>query len=664
MVKKANNKPGFNGSDKDQRTVQLSALFAALPDNYFLIDQQGTILSYRVRPGVSLIDDPVAYIGSNVADILPPAPSALFKEHMRQQHDAQDVVTWEYHIDLEGKRWDREAHLCPLSGSDEMVLVVRDITKQRQAERERAEAEERLERIISNLPGAVISRRFDGSEFPYHDTNFPKVVYASPQTAEIWGVSAKDMCDIRGLTEPMVNTDDIKDFSKKVRKALENFEAYSFRFRITTYAGEQKWLETNTKAYKHKDGYTYTDGFVLDVTKEVQAQEQLEAQRKIADRAQKLDSIGQLTGGMAHDFNNLLAAIMFSLEMLRDEETDEGHLSLIDNCLTAAQRGADLTRSMLAFASKASLDPSVIDLNKLVEETRNWAGRTLPSNIEIETSLSEELSPTMVDVSSTESALLNLLVNARDAMPDGGKLTIETQNVRLDEASLDAHPKKVAPGQYIMLAVSDTGHGIPAEIVSRIFEPFFTTKPPDKGAGLGLSMVFGFMQQSGGTVQVTSEAGVGAVFKLYFKAYLEEDEGLVEDTIQIKNLLGDGRKILVVEDDKMVLSILVKTLEKAGYRVTSAKTGDEALALFKADPRFDLLLTDIMMPGTLKGRALSRAVRETVPDLPVVFMSGYENEATDQNNEPYSDDIRLTKPVSRVDMLTAIMTSLTAQLKD
>ena len=236
----------------------------------------------------------------------------------------------------------------------------------------------------------------------------------------------------------------------------------------------------------------------------------------------------------------------------------------------------------------------------------------------------------------------------------------------LVEASIlfDSVDKDEIPEATINISISDCGQGIAKQDIAHLFEPFFTTKPPDKGAGLGLSMVFGFMQQSGGAVQVTSEAGVGAVFKLYFKAYLEEDEGLVEDTIQIKNLLGDGRKILVVEDDKMVLSILVKTLEKAGYRVTSAKTGDEALALFKADPRFDLLLTDIMMPGTLKGRALSRAVRETVPDLPVVFMSGYENEATDQINEPYSDDIRLTKPVSRVDMLTAIKTSLAAQLKD
>ncbi|KAE9627879.1 hybrid sensor histidine kinase/response regulator [Parasedimentitalea maritima] len=413
MVKKANNKPGFNGSDKDQRTVQLSALFAALPDNYFLIDQQGTILNYRVRSGVSLIDDPVAYIGSNVADILPPAPSALFKEHMRQQHDAQDVVTWEYHIDLEGKRWDREAHLCPLSGSDEMVLVVRDITKRRQAERERAEAEERLERIISNLPGAVISKKFENSEYP-------QVVYASPQTSDIWGVSADDMCNIKGLTEPMVNTNDLKTYAEHVSRALENFESYSFRYRITTHTGENKWLETNTRAYKHEDGYTYTDGFVLDVTKEVIVQKQLETQRKIADRAQKLDSIGQLTGGMAHDFNNLLAAIMFSLELLRDDETDEQNLAMIDNSLTAAKHGAELTRSMLAFASKASLDPSVIDLNRLVTETRSWAGRTLPSNIEVKTSLSTDLGPIMADVSSTESALLNLLVNARDAMPDGG----------------------------------------------------------------------------------------------------------------------------------------------------------------------------------------------------------------------------------------------------
>ncbi|KAE9627880.1 response regulator [Parasedimentitalea maritima] len=231
-------------------------------------------------------------------------------------------------------------------------------------------------------------------------------------------------------------------------------------------------------------------------------------------------------------------------------------------------------------------------------------------------------------------------------------------------SDFDVHQKQLTPGQYVMLAVSDTGHGISPEIQERIFEPFFTTKAPGKGTGLGLSMIFGFMQQSGGTVQIYSEPGHGTTFKLYFKAHLQADNRSMAEPTVIENLMGDGQHILVVEDDEKVLPILVETLEKMGYRVTAARTGDEALALFEIHPSFDLLLTDIMMPGNLKGRALSRMVRESAPDLPVIFMSGYASDATNYSNDFQSEGIRLMKPVTRVELLAAIKTSLTAQLRD
>ncbi|KAE9628331.1 ATP-binding protein [Parasedimentitalea maritima] len=630
---------------------RMTALLGALPDNYFRIDQMGAILEYRVRPGFGPVNDPVAFLGCNLADILPPDPLLLFQENMRKQQDTQGVVSWEYTLEYEGERRDREAHLCPISGGEELVLVVRDISKRRQAERQRTLVEARLGRLISNLPGVVLSRKLS----PAGES---EVIYVSPQSEDIWGYTPEEIYTTKDILEGTLDPEDLITLRQLFVTSAEALKPYSHRYQITSRSGQRKWLETNSSAYMQDDGSTLTVGFISDVSAEVRTQEQLEGQRKIADRAQKLESIGQLTGGMAHDFNNLLAAIMGSLELLRDDETDPEHQALIDAGIRATQRGADLTRSMLAFARRASLDPSVIDLNALVNETCNWAGRTLPSSIDINTFLTVGLWPIKADISSTESAVLNLIVNARDAMREGGQLTIETSNIRIDEDYLDARQEKMEPGRYVMLAVSDTGHGIPDAALDKIFEPFFSTKALGAGTGLGLSMILGFMRQSGGMVQVYSEPDVGTTFKLYFKAFTDEVEATVTERVQKVSLTGDGQKILVAEDDKHVLPILVATLEKAGYGVTAARSGDEAFALFEADPTFDLLLTDIMMPGTLKGIALSRAVREKVADLPVIFMSGYSNEATVHGNGLRPEDIRLMKPVMRADLLTAIKETL------
>lgn len=634
-----------------KQSEQMAVLLDALPDNYFHIDNQGTILNYHVHPGVGLINDPVAFAGRNIADILPPIPSALFKENMRKQQDTQDVVAWEYHLNFEGERRDREAHLCPITGSKEIVLVVRDLSKRRQAERQRALAEVRLEQIVASLPGAVVSRIISKTE------GF-QIIYVSPQSEDIWGYTPDEIYANQSLFDSVTHPDDVHEIQQHMFNAIENLKPFSHRFQITHRSGQSKWLETNTSAYRQEDGSTITVGIILDVTEEVKAEQQLEAQKEVAGRAQKLDSIGQLTGGVAHDFNNLLAAIMGCLELLRDDETDAENLSLIDAGLNATKRGAELTKNMLAFARRASLDPSVIDLNKLVDETRLWAGRTLPSNIDVKISLLDELWPIKADISSTESALLNLILNARDAMPEGGKLTIETTNAHIDESDLDPQQETMEPGRYVILAVSDTGHGIPSEKLEHIFEPFFSTKAPNEGTGLGLSTIMGFMQQSGGMVKVFSEIDVGTTFKLYFKASTEEVKPTVAQPPKTENLQGHHQQILVAEDDKNIRPILVAILEKAGYGVTVARSGDEALAIFEASPTIDLLLTDIMMPGNLQGVALSKAVRDKVADLPVVFMSGYANEEADKSNALRSEDIRLLKPIKRVDLLAAIKKSL------
>lgn len=390
-------------------------------------------------------------------------------------------------------------------------------------------------------------------------------------------------------------------------------------------------------------------GTLQDITDEIERDNQIR-------QVQKLESIGKLTGGVAHDFNNLLAVILGNLELLQEKHANIDGDEFIEAAIQATLRGAGLTRNMLSFARRAELEPTRQDINSVVRHTKNWIARTLPEDILIETSLLAGLWPTEVDQNSLENAMLNLILNARDAMPDGGNLTIETANMRIEDEYIQTRHEDIAPGRYVMLAVSDTGQGIPHDNLASVFEPFFTTKQAGKGSGMGLSMVQGFVKQSGGSVQVYSEPGVGTTFKLYFKA---SDAPLSHSKPEFKAervaATDNGKtRILLVEDEPEVLSILQAILRSAGFYVKSATSGDEALQVFLRDSNFDLLMTDIVMPGSLKGTALATELRSLKEELPVVFLSGYASEATVHGNGLRPEDIRLMKPVSRNDLLRSV----------
>jgi signal transduction histidine kinase/ActR/RegA family two-component response regulator len=429
---------------------------------------------------------------------------------------------------------------------------------------------------------------------------------------------------------------------------------------MTARDGTERWLDYHGSS-KTSDGRIIIEAIVLDVTREVAVQQQAEKQREIAYRAQKSESIGLLTGGIAHDFNNLLAVILGNLELLGDEDYKAKQPQLIEAAIAATMRGADLTKNLLAFARKARLTPEILDLNSVVREAKNWMGRTLPESVAVETSLLAGLWPVEVDRSSLESALLNLILNARDAMNRHGNLTIETANIRIDEAYIDTRDEELTPGRYVMLAVSDTGEGVKDSDLAAIFEPFFTTKPPGSGSGLGLSMIAGFMRQSGGTVQVYTELGEGTTFKLYFPAAnASKLKAAAPTPVEASTTNARGQRILLAEDETAVRETLVTILERAGYDVTATVSGDAAYVTFEADPTFDLLLTDIVMPGTLQGTGLATELRKRWTTLPVVFMSGYASEATVHGNGLRPEDIRLMKPVQRADLLAALRKVLKA----
>lgn len=638
-------------NDRQIQAEQMLALIGALPDTYFRIDQDSRILECHSGNVADLLTDPENFIGKRVSEVLPPPAAAQFAQNLEKHLATRQIVTWDYQLDFDTHTEFFEARLCHIAGSTELIAVVRNVSDRRIAEQRRQIAETRMAQVIANLPGVTISAETT-------KTGATFITFVSQQAETIWGYTPDEIYADIGLLTGLAPVVDLSNHAEKLWNEGQPREISKHIVQTTTRDGATKWLELHASATRLADGRIHSDIFTLDVSETIATQAQLETQRELAYRAQKHESIGRLTGGIAHDFNNLLAIIMGNLELLRDELRDEDHHKMIDAGIDASIRGARLTRSMLSFASKARLVPEILDLNKVVTETRNWAGRTLPATISVETSLLAGLWKIKADASSTESALLNLILNARDAMPDGGKLTLETANIRIDQSYADKRGERLLPGRYVMLAVTDTGTGIAPNILVQIFEPFFTTKGPAAGSGLGLSMVHGFMRQSGGTVQVYSEPGVGTTFKLYFKAVSGplDPEHAAAPLINQAHLRG--RRILVVEDEPEVLSAIVTTLEKAGYHVTPAASGDAARAIFEAAPQFDLLLTDIVMPGVLQGTTLSKVLRQTYTDLPVVFMSGYASEATVHGNGLRPEDIRLMKPVRRADLLAAISASL------
>lgn len=524
-----------------------------------------------------------------------------------------------------------------------------DLTDAHIAERERSIASKRLGVIVDNLPGVVFQ-----SVYPL-DGGPPHVAYISEKCFDIWGYTDQEIyADVDILTRAH-DPQDAAAFLEMLDEAARTGEPIYHRYRIVNRDGDVRWLDFHG-ANQATANELRIEAIVLDVTKEVAAEHQLERQKELAFKAQKNESIGQMTGGVAHDFNNLLAVILGSLELLEDDETDETRLRLITAAKEASLRGADLTKNMLAFARKARLEPEVLDINTVVREAQNWIGRAIPESVSVQTSLLAGLWPTEIDRISLESALLNLIINARDAMDGKGKLTIETANVRIDQAYIDARDEELKPGRYVMLAVSDTGEGIDAQTLGHIFEPFYTTKEPGSGTGLGLSMVVGFVRQSFGSVQVYTEEGEGTTFKLYFPV---SDKSLADVTQQVGRARAPvreaaARRILLVEDEQAVRETLTATLTRAGYQIVAAPSGDAALALFKEDDAFDLVVTDIVMPGALQGTSLSHELRKLDPDMPFVFMSGYASEATVHGNGLRPEDIRLMKPVQRADILDAV----------
>jgi signal transduction histidine kinase/DNA-binding response OmpR family regulator/CHASE3 domain sensor protein len=383
-----------------------------------------------------------------------------------------------------------------------------------------------------------------------------------------------------------------------------------------------------------------TGGFlivVMDLTARLRAE-------NMVRQSQKMEAIGHLTGGIAHDFNNLLQIISANLDLMVASDEAKGNVTLgqrLQNALGAVSRGSRLTGQLLAFARRQALDPRSVDLGRVIGDMTDLLRRTLGERIEVEAVIAGGLWNTLVDLTQVENAILNLAINARDAMPDGGKLTLEAANAHLDDTYSAGHAE-VASGQYVMLAVSDTGTGMPPDVMGRVFEPFFTTKPEGKGTGLGLAQAYGFVKQSGGHIKIYSEIGEGTTVKIYLPRTRRARDAA--EPASLLPALGGSERILVVEDDEGVRAAVVDMLTELGYHVLRAENAEAALKLFEGGAKVDLLFTDVVMPGAISTRDFTRQVQAVHPRIKILYTSGYTQNAIVHNGRLDDDAFLLSKP--------------------
>jgi len=486
------------------------------------------------------------------------------------------------------------------------LLEALERARQREALREQ---ERLLRQIIDANPSLIFVKDWNG-----------RFVLVNQATAHVYGTTVDALV---GKTDGDFNrnTEEVAHFLRDDRDVMSSGQPKIIAEEpVTNPAGETRWFQTIKVPLRSPAEGTAT---LLGVATEITERKRLEEQLL---QSQKMEAVGQLAGGVAHDFNNILTAIVGYTDLLAAElASNVRQLEDLEEIRKAARRAAALTRQLLAFSRKQVLEPRIIDVNAVVLNLDKMLRSLISENIELKTDLADNLGAARADPNQIEQVIMNLAINARDAMPDGGTVTIETGNVTLDDAYAGQHVS-VIPGEYVMLAVSDTGCGMDAKTQSRIFEPFFTTKPAGRGTGLGLSTVYGIVKQTGGNIWLYSEPGKGTTFKVYLPAIaaLPEDIGKVAPAEAPRRGAGT---VLVVEDDEQLRRLTHRALDAQGYTVLVADRGGTALDIARRHKgEIDLLLTDVIMPDT-NGRKLAETIRAARPGMRVLYMSGYPDGA-------------------------------------
>ena len=521
----------------------------------------------------------------------------------------------------------------------------RDITAEKEREAELATRTAERDQLWDLSQDMLARANFEGT-----------MSAVSPAWTQVLGWSESEL-----LARPyasFMHPDDMPPTIEAIGRMAQTHQPARFENRIATSEGGWKHIEWTVTP--ERDGANFV-AIGRDLSRNKAREAELEQARQSLRQSQKMEAVGQLTGGLAHDFNNLLAAISGGLQVLKlklQRGQYDGLERYIDIAEASVRRAASLTQRLLAFSRRQTLDPKPVDVNRLIAGMEELVRHSVGPMIELEVVKPHDLWLTKVDPSQLENALLNLCINARDAMmPDGGKLTLVTANESIAEG--DAK-RDMAPGQYISLRVSDTGTGMPPEVAARIFDPFYTTKPLGEGTGLGLSMVYGFVHQSGGQVRVHSEVGLGTSMCLYMPRYCgaAQAEATV-DALPAKP--GHGETIVLIEDEDALRDIVEEVLGDAGYRVLTAQDGPAGLRILNSDTRVDLLVTDVGLPGGLNGRQVADAARLQRPGLKVLFVTGYADTAAVGNGRLAAGMEVITKPFEITALTYKVRTLIDAQ---
>jgi two-component system cell cycle sensor histidine kinase/response regulator CckA len=551
------------------------------------------------------------FLGLRIEDLVPSSDvPALMARLQRLEHE-DSYVAETAHRRKDGSTFPAEAsgRSIEIGGEKYVHTIVRDIT-----ERKRAEAELALTGFsVNHASDSVFWLDPDG-----------RILFVSDSTCERHGYSRDEL-----LTMTVEDLDPSHSREEWAEHWREVKETGALEIETTHRTKEGTWFPVEIRNnYVTFEGVEYGCVFARDITERKQAEETLRNRDEQLRQSQKMEAVGQLAGGIAHDFNNLMAAVVGYSDLLlaREGAFDLTVREDIEEIRRAADRASSLTKQILAFSRRQALRPTVASLNSVLKGMGPLLRHTLGENIDLVTIERDDLGLVEVDVHQFEQVLLNLAVNARDAMSSGGRLTLETANAELDQDYCLTHSEAI-PGRYVMLAVSDTGIGMDEATLGHIFEPFFTTKARDKGTGLGLSMVYGTVKQSNGSISVYSEPGKGTSFKIYLPRVTAAEEEVGSAAANGRSNLGSGT-ILVVEDEISLQRLVVRVLEALGYRVIAASSGAEALHLAKQQERPpDLLLTDVVLPGEMQGNDLARELVAATPGLAVLYMSGYTRNA-------------------------------------
>ena len=534
----------------------------------------------------------------------------------------------------------------PLHRDEELigaVVTFLDITERKKSEEALEESEREYRNILNNMEDTFYRANQEG-----------RIVMASPSSMNLVGYSPEELVGMK-LVEFYADPDRRVEFLKRLEEG--GGKVSGFRAEIFNKGGGSVWVSANARYWKDTDGNILgVEGTIRDITAHTETEYALR-------QSQKMEAVGQLTGGVAHDFNNILNIVMGNLEILQNMVSgDEKALDRIEKALKGTNRGAAITKKLLNFSRIDVHGKRLTSINQLIESQKYFIAKSLTASIKVETHLADDLWTVSIDPGDLEDTILNLSLNARDAMPDGGILTIETANKVLDDSYVKLNPESEV-GEFVMIAVSDNGMGMTEETKEKVFDPFFTTKEQGKGTGLGLSMVYGFVQRSGGHLKVYSEVGKGTTIRLYLpRAHEEADvDGTANDARA--ELPRGTETILVVDDEEGLLDIAVLHLKDLGYKTLSATSGKQAIQVLGANKGIDLMFSDVIMSGNMDGYQLALAAQDEHPGLKILLTSGFTKKRGEYVNSENKYLAQLTaellgKPYNQSELAIAIRSAL------